>query len=176
MLKKFLLCVAIFLFAANVTHAKPISDSRGDIFISVMEIFGKQIGANFNFWGKEYYTYQGALRLEFHFGSSKNNLVRLRLNGDSVERALISLPINSNDSDGKQSVRVMQAVLWTSGVTPEAIDDFTDKLLEDMQTADRRATHFKKKYSVWSQAHNQYLTVDFEVIKNGTVDFYIYAE
>ncbi len=177
MLKKILLGVVIFLFAANVrVSAAALINSDVENVIEGIRRVSSQF--NISIWGKEYYTYQGARRCELHWGNSQNNLIRFRLgNNNEVQRALVSYPADGSYDNLKTNMEgglMYASILMMAGVTQNDIDNFGREFYQDIM-ADPYSSYFHKKYTVWSSQAQRNIFVDVEY-KNTRADFYMYAD
>ena len=134
---------------------------------------------NVDVWGTEYYTYQGAPRCELHFGDSKHNIIRFRLNNDnSVSRILITTPFKYLDENTDEVMAsVLIITLSEIGLSQSEIetlmDNFNDKL-NRLALLNPYATNIHEKFSIWCSKTQRYITLDVET-DYSKVDFYLYA-
>lgn len=81
-MKKFFVITSIILllFSTNLVHATPVQiyDYSVENIISNLKKECAQQGIDI--WGTEYYNYKGTQRCELHFGNTKSNIIRFRLN------------------------------------------------------------------------------------------------
>ena len=178
MKKKFLAVLAILLISCSVRvcAAAPLINADAETVINALvQVCGQ---FNVSVWGKEYYTYEGLLRCELHWGNSKSNLIRFRLdNNNNVQRALVSFPID-NDYDSLQtsvtSGFVYIGILAMAGLTKEEIDPLGRKVFQDAME-NPYAAYFHKTYSIWSAQTRRNIIFDVE-LKNNRMDYYMYAD
>ena len=115
-MKKFFVIISLILllFSTNLVHATPVQiyDYSVENIISNLKKECAQQGIDI--WGTEYYTYKGTQRCELHFGNTKSNVIRFRLNNDkSVSRILVTIPNPFIKSDGSKN-SFMQTAFITS--------------------------------------------------------------
>lgn len=180
-MKKFLmsmLAAILFVSCESLAHATPVQiyDYSVDNIISVLKSAGRQAGVDI--WGTEYYTYKGVKRCELHFGDSKRNIIRFRLNNDnSVSRILVTLPNNGFSESSTQAGFVVGVVFRPLGLSESEFKNLWSKLLNGVMNAANRdpyLTYFHEKYSIWCSKTQRYMTLDVEM-NTSKVDYYLYA-
>lgn len=134
--------------------------------------------ADVSLWGTEYYTYQGAQRCETHFGNSKRNIIRFRLNNDnSVSRILITTSPFLFSMESTQLVFsvILYVIFDEIGLSQSELTTLLDRLGDKLDRISSYDTHFHDKISVWCAKTRRYVTLDFEM-DYSKVDFYLYAD
>ena len=124
-------------------------------------------------WGKEYYTYKGERRCQLHFGNSKTNVVRFRVNNDnSVVWAFVSATLQIGQSDEeKDYIRtqtVMTAISLTDciGLSESDSDSLRDKL-QELATKWRdgisKSDPPHGQVSLWCPSVQRYVLLDIKI-------------
>lgn len=179
MKKIFVLIAALaILIVSSSAQATPVQiyDPAVRNMISSLKSACSLVGIDI--WGTEYYTYQGARRCELHFGDSRDNTIRFRLNNDdSIARVLVTHRLNyflANDINAAEILIVVATVLNEIGLTESECQALIDKLSRKISQAGEYATYFHDKSSVWCSKAKRYVTLDLEV-DHSKVDWYLYS-
>ena len=186
-MKKFFAVTIIavtLLLCQNPAQAAAVRlcDSNVESVISVLNRAASEF--NTSIWGTEYYTYQGARRCEMHFGNSRENTIRLRLNNDNtVARALVTvgglsnLNLRSSIESGFNAALMAVAILVTTGMNDSEaktlMDTANDKYFAALESNPYMA-HYHEKTSVWCSSIQRYVVWDYEVTETH-MDIYLYA-
>lgn len=156
-----------------------LCDSDVESVISNLQRTGNKIGVDI--WGKEYYTYQGARSCEVHFGNSRDNTVRFRLNDDNtVARALVTVQATPSSQAGVAG-NVVGFILGSTGMNESEMKALMDTVTDKFSNASARdpyMTHYHEKTSIWSDSIQRYVVWDEEMNNTGstlTIDTYLYA-
>lgn len=184
-MKKFfatLIVATALLLCQNPAQAVDVRlcDSDVEIVRSILQLAGNELGVDI--WGKEYYTYQGARRCELHFGNSKKNTIRFRINNDNtVARALVTIGISdlsrAATESSVQAAAMAMGILMSAGMNQSEFESLGNKTMDKVLDAINRnpyMTHYHEKASIWSSSIQRYVVWDYEVTES-TMDIYLYA-
>lgn len=183
-MKKFfaaLIVAATLLICQNPAQAVDVRlcDYTVESVLNFLKRAGDELGIDV--WGTEYYTYKGARRCEVHFGNSRNNTIRLRLNNDNtIARALVTIQASSLRAaveSGFHAGAMATAILVSTGMNQsEAKILFNDAMDKFLNAIERNPymTHYHEKSSVWCSSIQRCVVWDYEV-SNSSLDIYLYA-
>ncbi len=176
-MKKFFMLIAVvaLLIVGQSAHATPVQiyDSDFDKMLTHFKLTCQLM--NVDIWGTEYYTYQGAQRCEVHFGNSKSNTIRFRLNNDnSISRVLITTPSKYLVDNDVEVLFVFAGILHEIGLSQSELETLGNKLGDKIDRMSSYSTHIHERSSVWCSKTRRYVTLDLEM-DYSKVDFYLYA-